>query len=1327
MVICFTDRHSLAAISCKTFSYRGRDKACLVSEHGIEYSAKFSYYEKNRVTPKKVANRELGETTNSSVALTAPKDPVVAALEKKTKAAKEKAAALQKQMKTVIIPETLKQIKEARAAAAKEIQLTAEKSKVALEEMKAAFSKKSQEKGEKQQNDIKLDFAKKELQSKVDANRRSLEETKEKGNKVAEEITVKGAEKAGATLREGRMSSNTEAEKLAVAAEVKAASDAEAREGAAVEKAEKLKAGEGSKLTSVELKAKLKLDEAAKDLKNKEAAAEADNKILAVRTAKKVKYTMVKSNEGAFKLKAKAILRDALLKVNVAIAKEKAAATYEQKSKADFQKATERQQKYEADDAAAKAQSTHLENAKITAIDLRQANVDLAKVAAERQVNAVKLAVFTAKVNQAKAEISIKETQHKTYMAAMDLINKKKRKFALEMEKTLERKKKKLITAALGADAGKILNAKEEASRVKKQITTLNKSWNDEKDDLIKTRNDDLAKMRDELDKRRAENRKALLEAKVAAKETVSKAQKRSEEEVARGNAIGAMKRAGAEERAEKSPVLRVKAQQLAANVVKSTMICDVAAYVDSGPELKGYKEYAPARGKFLERRLEFHNAKVKHQESQTVYSTMKKKHDSIYAEMAKNYERNMNATTKGFKNLKNITIGMLKTAEARLKKMKPEEALNERLQEIENGEYAGALNISALATVPPTPAPTNAGTTRNAAFARLDETELIELGDIEFDEGTAPRPTPAPTPPPALPARCKNRSNGQTCAFKNAAQARCKKSDGAGNNFAANQCQLKENKSGCKNTHGGKCQFIQKVKAKTQCADANCDFVGAVTVAPTPAPTAPPTYNQTMVRKLQRELNQLSEDSKALVAVKMQQKSARAELEGADGRYVARKTALQDRFKRKEKSMNATIADELETANSYSSAFTKAEVRYDRSQAVMGQLAVDAANHAFGKLPEEASKQGFLRLQHKKTHEQSFFLKFPLKGMHVNDTIQSAQLKLFKYGGAGGPVRVETASCLWQRNSITYSNSVDYGLTRASRGTTAQMPAAEKVWTSIELKGDVVQNARLAGDHICLRVSGGPADGHAVISSELTNQAPKLEVYAKVGFHQPLDLEAASKKKVKQLSPEEQEMQACSAKLRRELMRKKTRQLLKQNRIAAFKKAGALKKVGARGIDGMDIMAVLNMQIEGAEQAAALVKAEAGALKKQVKVVVSKGLTALANKNATDAELSKAVGQLRRQAAEDVGEKAANNAQQIQKNVNQGLAQDEKRLQEKHKRLTAEYYKKKAEIIAAGRVLTDEQKATMKLEVEGQVSKQAAVACKKIKPAEVEDLLWEF
>merc|ERR1712100_75530 len=36
------------AAACKAFSYRQRDESCLLSEKGIEYSSKFTYYEKNK-------------------------------------------------------------------------------------------------------------------------------------------------------------------------------------------------------------------------------------------------------------------------------------------------------------------------------------------------------------------------------------------------------------------------------------------------------------------------------------------------------------------------------------------------------------------------------------------------------------------------------------------------------------------------------------------------------------------------------------------------------------------------------------------------------------------------------------------------------------------------------------------------------------------------------------------------------------------------------------------------------------------------------------------------------------------------------------------------------------------------------------------------------------------------------------------------------------------------------------------------------------------------------------------------------------------------------
>merc|ERR1712159_310971 len=131
---------------------------------------------------------------------------------------------------------------------------------------------------------------------------------------------------------------------------------------------------------------------------------------------------------------------------------------------------------------------------------------------------------------------------------------------------------------------------------------------------------------------------------------------------------------------------------------------------------------------------------------------------------------------------------------------------------------------------------------------------------------------------------------------------------------------------------------------------------------------------------------------------------------------------------------MNRTIWFARMNANDTKRDLEKVQQQCDKQVLTINALKSKPANTAFGKLPEQASKQGFLHLQKSNTQQQAIFLQFPSGGrwskdgtrlLGHNDTIAEAHLKLFKYGGGGGPVRVEIASCQWTRATITYSNSV--------------------------------------------------------------------------------------------------------------------------------------------------------------------------------------------------------------------------------------------------------------------------------------------------------------
>jgi hypothetical protein len=160
-------------------------------------------------------------------------------------------------------------------------------------------------------------------------------------------------------------------------------------------------------------------------------------------------------------------------------------------------------------------------------------------------------------------------------------------------------------------------------------------------------------------------------------------------------------------------------------------------------------------------------------------------------------------------------------------------------------------------------------------------------------------------------------------------------------------------------------------------------------------------------------------------------------------------------------------------------------------------------ANTRFGNLPAMAAYQGYLRIQQSSNHEQKALIKFPTKILRSVDSIVWGFLKLFKYGGRGGPATVNVVPCEWTRETVTYTRAMNLVGTRASVGTTARFSESQRTWAKIKLKGDVLNRARLkSSTHICLEVSGGPSHGACIVSSELTRQQPILELWVAQGQH---------------------------------------------------------------------------------------------------------------------------------------------------------------------------------------------------------------------------------
>lgn len=190
------------------------------------------------------------------------------------------------------------------------------------------------------------------------------------------------------------------------------------------------------------------------------------------------------------------------------------------------------------------------------------------------------------------------------------------------------------------------------------------------------------------------------------------------------------------------------------------------------------------------------------------------------------------------------------------------------------------------------------------------------------------------------------------------------------------------------------------------------------------------------------------------------------------------------------------------ETLESAEEKFEAAVTQANEAKANVEAAENAPANTAFG---AEADLEGELRVLGGDNWQMNSFLKFPQSTLKESDVIMEAVLRLYKFGGGSGPIVVHSASCEWTRTDITFTiaelNPGGLSLEKATVGSNdAVFPEGEKEWIDVKLHGDVVQNARIQGDHICFRVSGGPAEDFVTLGSENSNEKPELILYVKPG-----------------------------------------------------------------------------------------------------------------------------------------------------------------------------------------------------------------------------------
>jgi len=90
-------------------------------------------------------------------------------------------------------------------------------------------------------------------------------------------------------------------------------------------------------------------------------------------------------------------------------------------------------------------------------------------------------------------------------------------------------------------------------------------------------------------------------------------------------------------------------------------------------------------------------------------------------------------------------------------------------------------------------------------------------------------------------------------------------------------------------------------------------------------------------------------------------------------------------------------------------------------------------------------------------------------------------------------------ASCSWNRETITFTNSQQFAGVKINEDAKEFAPldpgSTGATDIPIELDARAIQQARLAGDHICIRISGGASSKPDIISSENAATPPTIEL----------------------------------------------------------------------------------------------------------------------------------------------------------------------------------------------------------------------------------------
>merc|ERR1711988_101098 len=289
----------------------------------------------------------------------------------------------------------------------------------------------------------------------------------------------------------------------------------------------------------------------------------------------------------------------------------------------------------------------------------------------------------------------------------------------------------------------------------------------------------------------------------------------------------------------------------------------------------------------------------------------------------------------------------------------------------------------------------------------------------------------------------------------------------------------------------------------------------GGPTDAPSNAPTAVPTSDPAVAAKEKKDKQTVKEAEAALRKAKSENVLEKRKT-AALGHERAQKTKREEeREKRRLAEKEAKVKADLKAriAKKYNSMINEKKIQDAKQQAVtaiqqeVNEVAALPANTAYGKLPEMQAKEGELRVRNSPALEEDSFLKFPCGQLDEKDTIVQggAALMLYKFDkSTASPITVSASSCAWDRATLTYTKEIKMPTNVVSADgsqfidTSSIADGSDDRWFDVKLDGSAIQKLRLAGDTLCFKISGGPAEESVVLGSEMSKQRPILKLLLK-------------------------------------------------------------------------------------------------------------------------------------------------------------------------------------------------------------------------------------